>query len=91
MSSRSATGFNSISFWSTGFVALARHRLVADDLEAGTLIRPFGSHAVTLASAYRIVTPDGADTREAVKIAIAWLRREAERQRGADGFSRAAK
>ena len=62
-------------------VALARHRLVLDDLEAGTLIRPFGSHSVTLTDAYWIVTSQGAAQRDAAKILITWLRREAGRQR----------
>ena len=65
-------------------VALARHRLVLADLAAGTLIRPFGSHAIALDRAYWIVTPHGAATRDAVKVVSAWLRREAEHQRGAD-------
>jgi LysR family glycine cleavage system transcriptional activator len=65
-------------------VALARHRLVLEDLETGALVRPFASHAITLADAYWIVTPSGAAPREAVKILIAWLRREAKRQRRPD-------
>lgn len=62
-------------------VALARHRLVMEDIEAGTLIRPFGSHEVVLAQAYWIVTSNATATREAAKTLIAWLRREARLQR----------
>jgi LysR family glycine cleavage system transcriptional activator len=61
-------------------VALARHRLAFDDLEAGTLVRPFGPYAIDLAAAYWIVTRHGAAMREAGKILVGWLRREAERQ-----------
>lgn len=65
-------------------VALARHRLVVDDLEAGTLIRPFGSNAVALTDAYWIVTLHEHAARDAANILIAWLRREAKRQPSAD-------
>lgn len=68
-------------------VALAWHRLALDDLEAGTLIRPFGSHAIAIVGAYWIVTPNGSVTRDAARILIAWLRRQAGRQsaRTSDG------
>ncbi len=65
-------------------VALARHRLALDDLSAGTLIRPFGAHAVVLDKAYWLIVSQSAADRGPVKILCAWLRREAERQRGAD-------
>jgi LysR family glycine cleavage system transcriptional activator len=60
-------------------VALARHRLVLDDLATGVLIRPFGVRAVSLDAAYWIIRSREAPIREAVKIAIAWLQREARR------------
>lgn len=66
-------------------VALAQHRLALEDLEAGTLIRPFGSHAIKLAAAYWIVTPQGAVMRDAAKTLVTWLRRQAGRQPGASG------
>jgi LysR family glycine cleavage system transcriptional activator len=66
-------------------VALARHRLVLDDVNAGTLIRPFGSRAVALDRAYWIVTPTGTAMRDAAKVVVTWLQREASRQRGAGG------
>jgi LysR family glycine cleavage system transcriptional activator len=61
-------------------VALARHRLVADDLERGVLMRPFGPRSVALDSAYWIITPSNAVARAATKIIIGWLRRQANRQ-----------
>jgi LysR family glycine cleavage system transcriptional activator len=62
-------------------VALARHRLVLDDLSAGVLIRPFGDQAVRLEQAYWIVAPPGGTTRDVTNVVIAWLRRQAEVQR----------
>jgi LysR family transcriptional regulator, glycine cleavage system transcriptional activator len=38
-------------------VALARHRLVLDDLASGTLVRPFGDLRVELRDAYWLVRP----------------------------------
>jgi LysR family glycine cleavage system transcriptional activator len=64
-------------------VALARHRLVLDDVNGGTLIRPFGSRVVALDRAYWVVTPTGTAIRDAAKVVVAWLQREATRQRGA--------
>jgi LysR family transcriptional regulator, glycine cleavage system transcriptional activator len=61
-------------------VALARGRLAADDLEAGTLVRPIAGSAVSLEHAYWVVMPTGAPRREAVAVVIAWLEREARRQ-----------
>ena len=59
-------------------VALARDRLVADDLAAGTLIRPFGDLHVTIADGYWIVTPENAVRRQAVDDVTAWLRSQAD-------------
>lgn len=53
--------------------ALARGRLAADDVAAGTLVRPFGERKVTLENAYWIVRPAGAEDRVAVTGVIAWL------------------
>jgi LysR family glycine cleavage system transcriptional activator len=61
-------------------VALARHRLVADEVHSGALVRPFGSRSVVLDDAYWIVTPPGRIARDATKIVIVWLHREAKRQ-----------
>jgi len=58
-------------------VALARHRLVADDIAAGTLLRPFGAAHIALGPSYWIVrTPDAAP-RPALAGVISWLKREA--------------
>jgi LysR family glycine cleavage system transcriptional activator len=61
-------------------VALARDRLVRDDLASGALVRPFGPHAVALSGAYWIVTPEAVRPRAAVRTVIQWLRAEAEAQ-----------
>ena len=57
-------------------VALARDRLAADDLTAGTLIRPLDDLDVTVADSYWIVTSDIAGERHAVGEVIAWLRQQ---------------
>jgi LysR family glycine cleavage system transcriptional activator len=53
-------------------VALARHRLAADDVASGHLVRPFGDRQVALPQAYWIVTAKTA-TRTAVSTLIDWL------------------
>jgi LysR family glycine cleavage system transcriptional activator len=58
-------------------VALARHRLVADELAAGALVRPFGALEVPLPSAYWIVRGDATRPRTAVAAVIDWLRWQA--------------
>jgi LysR family glycine cleavage system transcriptional activator len=60
-------------------VALARDRLAQEELASGALVRPFETRAIDLGVAYWIVRPRGSAPREAVKILVAWLRREAER------------
>jgi len=55
-------------------VALARDRLIGDDLATGVLIRPFGNRSIPVADAYWIVTPRGVEIREATSRFIAWLR-----------------
>jgi LysR family glycine cleavage system transcriptional activator len=64
-------------------VALARHRLAADDVATGALVRPFGDRHVAIKNAYWIVTPQRVTLRTSSKMAIAWLRREAEGQAAA--------
>lgn len=54
-------------------VALARHRLVADDLAAGSLLRPFGALQIPLEAAYWIVRPLQPRPRPAVSAVIDWL------------------
>ncbi len=58
-------------------VALARGRLAADDIAAGTLLRPFGDLQVDLQDAYWIVRPPTAPPRVAADAVIAWLREQA--------------
>jgi LysR family glycine cleavage system transcriptional activator len=60
-------------------VALARHRLVGDDLATETLLRPFGDLAVDLGPAYWLVWSRRAAMRSATATVVAWLRREAAR------------
>jgi len=60
-------------------VALARHRLVGDDLSTGTLLRPFGERAVELGPSYWLVWSRRAAMRPATATVVAWLRREAAR------------
>jgi len=57
-------------------VALARHRLAADDVANGSLVRPFGGLSVTLGPSYWIVRPP-AKPRAAVAAVIDWLRWQA--------------
>ncbi|HEX7342355.1 MAG TPA: LysR substrate-binding domain-containing protein [Rhodanobacteraceae bacterium] len=57
-------------------VALARHRMVASDVAAGLLIRPFGEREVRIENAYWVVRPKGTP-RHAVMLVMAWLRDEA--------------
>ncbi|HET9451617.1 MAG TPA: LysR substrate-binding domain-containing protein [Aggregicoccus sp.] len=59
-------------------VALARHRLAADDLASGVLVRPFGERSVALGPSYWVLFPPHGRTRPATAAVYAWLRREAE-------------
>lgn len=59
-------------------VALARGRLAADDIAAGTLIRPFGEQRLVLPDAYWLVRAAAAAERVAVTAVIAWLKSQAE-------------
>ena len=65
-------------------VALARHRLIGDDLATGALVRPFGNRSIPIANAYWIVTPRGGEIREAASRFIAWLQLEAGRVTAVD-------
>lgn len=58
-------------------VALARGRLAADDLAAGTLVRPFGDRTVTLRPAYWLVRPPEGGERLAVRSVVGWLEAQA--------------
>jgi len=59
-------------------VALARHRLAAEAIAEGKLLRPFGAREVVLPQAYWIVQSSPAPApRHAVNTVIAWLRQQA--------------
>jgi LysR family glycine cleavage system transcriptional activator len=60
-------------------LALARHRLAADDVDAGLLMRPFAQHSVVVENAYWIVTRPDRAPRPAAETFIAWLRDAARR------------
>lgn len=62
-------------------VALARGRLAADDLAAGTLIRPFGQAQIDLEDAYWVVQPDSTPPRAVVATVIEWLKGQAKTER----------
>lgn len=62
-------------------VALARHRLVADEIESGTLVRVTATAHVGLVDAYWIVLPQRTRSRAATNAVIAWLRNEASVER----------
>ena len=56
-------------------VALARHRLAADDVAAGALLRPFESASLPLGPAYWLVLPArGAVLSAATRAFAAWVR-----------------
>ena len=57
-------------------IALARARLVADDILSGALIKPFGAQQIELGTSYWIVTPIGGAKSWAIQQAIDWLQNE---------------
>lgn len=61
-------------------VALARHRLAADDVATGTLLRPFGDRRIDLGVSYWLVQSPRQGTRAATAALIDWLKREAAAQ-----------
>jgi LysR family glycine cleavage system transcriptional activator len=65
-------------------VALARHRLVTDDLAACVLMRPFGAYSIGIDNAYWIITRPAGQERAVTRVVIAWLKQAAERQREAN-------
>ncbi|MDJ0950465.1 MAG: LysR substrate-binding domain-containing protein [Alphaproteobacteria bacterium] len=58
-------------------VALARHRLAAEDVASGTLMRPCGELHVPVPDAYWILRAETAPARAAVAAVIDWLRSQA--------------
>ena len=63
-------------------VALARDRLVTDDLNSGALVRPFPGLRIELPDAYWIVRPEAATDRAAVRAVVDWLTSEARSPQG---------
>jgi LysR family glycine cleavage system transcriptional activator len=59
-------------------VALARDRLVTDDLTSGVLLRPLGELSVPLGAAYWLVVPREEHPREAAARVVEWLKAQAE-------------
>lgn len=60
-------------------VALARERMVREDLAAGLLIRPFGEAEVVMRDAYWIVRSENMPLRNATSMVIDWLKLEAKK------------
>lgn len=64
-------------------VALARHRLAADDVEHGALVRPIEGAVVALGIVYWIVVPLHRRVRTGALTVIHWLKQQAARDDGA--------
>lgn len=60
-------------------VALARHRLAADAIAAGELVRPLGDLEVRVADAYWLVRPHARQLPAAVATVVGWLMDQAKR------------
>jgi LysR family transcriptional regulator, glycine cleavage system transcriptional activator len=58
-------------------VALARHRLAAEDVSSGALLRPFKGMQMELGPAYWLVLPAQTRSRPATAAVLEWLKREA--------------
>ena len=54
-------------------VALARHRLVGEEISSGALLRPFGDLKVVIRNAYWMLTPKGCSTSVAAEQTMAWF------------------
>jgi LysR family glycine cleavage system transcriptional activator len=61
-------------------IALARARLAADEIAAGTLLRPFGERQLLMPDAYWIVRAERT-RRHAVNVVIDWLKLQGRTQR----------
>jgi LysR family glycine cleavage system transcriptional activator len=61
---------------SGGGVVLGRISLAERDLREGRLVMPYKT-ALTTDAVYRVVYPDGADTRPQVRTFLDWLEQEA--------------
>jgi LysR family glycine cleavage system transcriptional activator len=69
-------------------VALARSVLAADELEAGTLVRPFGKQSVPAEYAYYIVCPEDTANLPKIKAFREWLLKEARSRESRIGNER---
>ena len=67
-------------------VALARDRMVREDINAGLLIRPFGEAEVVMRNAYWIVHSENATSRSAVDKVIEWLKLQATKPAAAPAY-----
>jgi DNA-binding transcriptional LysR family regulator len=61
-------------------VALARHRLLDNEIESGALLRPFPDRFITLPDAYWIVMPSRSRNRREVAKVVAWLKTQVAQQ-----------
>ena len=66
-------------------VALARSVLAADDIDAGSLIRPFGENSTPSEYAYYIVCPEDTANLPKIKAFREWLLKEARSKNGVLG------
>jgi LysR family glycine cleavage system transcriptional activator len=57
-------------------VALARHRLAADDVASGALVRPMGELQVGIGPAYWLLMPEGFAPRPATEALAGWLKKQ---------------
>lgn len=58
-------------------VALARHRLAADDVASGALVRPYGTAHIPLPDAYWLLLPTRRPPSQATQTVVRWLKEEA--------------
>ena len=61
-------------------VALARHRLIGNEIESGALQRPFLDRSIRLPHAYWIVMPSRSRNRRDVAKLVAWLKAQVAQQ-----------
>jgi LysR family glycine cleavage system transcriptional activator len=57
-------------------IALARHRLAADDIASGALVRPIENLCIELGAAYWLVLPLRSNPSAAANTVVEWLKRQ---------------
>ena len=62
-------------------VALARHRLALDDLDAGVLVRPINGLSIPAPDAYWLVLPKHFLIRKPTRTFLNWLKEAAGREK----------